>query len=106
MVQKKLATLNFNVYSSQSVRPWLEVKQVLHYDSKQYSPETLQANLLKRNHDDPLTEHFGMKKTLELLTHRDYWSQVGSDIEKCTSLASHSQKSKDCFTITVNHTVR
>lgn len=81
-VQKKLATPNVTFYSGQSGEPWLEVEGVLHYDRKPYIPETLQTNILERNHDDPLAGYFGVKKTLELLTRGYYWPKMRADIEK------------------------
>ena len=81
-IQKELATLNVNVYSSQLGKFWLKVKGVLHYDGKPYIPETLRANLLEKNHDDPLARHFGVEKTLELLTRKYYWPKMRADIKK------------------------
>ena len=79
-VQKKLATSNVNIYFGQLGKPWSEVKGVLHYDGKLYILETLQADLLKRNQDDPLARHFGIKKTLEILIRKYYWPKMGSDV--------------------------
>ena len=81
-VRTELATPNVNVYSGQSGEPWSEVEGVLHYDGKPYIPETLRADLLERNHDDPLAGHFGIEKTLELLTCKYYWPKIRSDVEK------------------------
>ena len=82
MVRKELATPEVNVYSGQSGERWLEVKGVLHYDGKPYILETLQADLLERNHDDLLARHFGVEKTLELLTCKYYWPKMKADVEK------------------------
>ena len=81
-VRKELATPNVNVYSGQSGEPWSEVEGVLHYDGKPYIPETLRTDLLERNHDDPLAGHFGVEKTLELLTRKYYWPKMRVDVEK------------------------
>ena len=45
---------------------------MLQYDNKPYIPETLRADLLERNHDDPSAGHFGVEKTLELLSRKYY----------------------------------
>ena len=81
-VQKKLATLNVNVYSGQLGKPWSKVERMLHYDGKPYIPETLQADLLERNHDNLLAGHFGVEKTLELLSRKYYWPKMRADVEK------------------------
>lgn len=39
----------------------------MYYDNKPYIPETLQADLLQKNHDDPLARYFEDKKILEHL---------------------------------------
>ena len=81
-VRKELASPNVNVYSGQLGEPWSEAEGVLHYDGKPYIPETLQTNLLERNHDDPLAGHFGVEKTLELLTRKYFWPKIRADVEK------------------------
>ena len=57
-----------------------EVERVLHYDGKQQIPETLQTELLGRNHDDPRAGNFGVKKTLELLPRKYYWPKMRADV--------------------------
>ncbi len=52
------------------------------YDSKQYIPKILRADLLERNHDDPLAGHFGIEKTPELLSRKYYWLKMRVNIEK------------------------
>ena len=81
-VQKKLATPNVNFYSGQSDEPGSEVEGVLHYNGKPYIPETLRADLLKKNHDDLLEGYFGVEKTLEFLSREYYWPKKRADIEK------------------------
>lgn len=55
---------------------------MLYYDGKPYILKALQTNLIERNHDDPLTEHFRVKKTLELLLRKYYWPKFRANIEK------------------------
>ncbi len=50
---------------------------MLHYNGKPHIPETLRADLLKKNHDDLLQGHFGVEKTLELLSRKYYWPKKG-----------------------------
>ena len=81
-VRKELANPNVNVYSGQSGESWSEIEGVLHYDGKPYILEILRTDLLERNHDDPLAGHFGVEKTLELLTRKYYWPKMRADVEK------------------------
>ena len=58
------------MYSDRSGNFCLEIEEVLHYNDKPYIPETLQADFLKKNHDDPLAGHFRVEKRLDLLTYK------------------------------------
>ncbi len=99
IIQKKLATSNVNVYSGQSGELWSEVEGVLHYDGKLYIPRILRVDLLEKNHDDPLAGHFGVEKTLELLSRKYYWPKMRADIGKyvqscdiCMSIKAQRRK--------------
>lgn len=81
-VQKELATPNDNVYSGQLGKAWSEVEGVFYYDGKPYIPETLRANILERNNDDPLAVHFGVEKTLKHLIRKYYRPRMRANIEK------------------------
>ena len=61
---------------------WSEIEEILYYDGKPYILEILQADLLERNHDDPLAEDFGNKKTFELYTGKYHWPKMRADIKK------------------------
>jgi hypothetical protein len=39
--------------------------------------------LLKQNHDDSHANHFDVKRTLELLKRKYYWSAMSQDVKKC-----------------------
>ena len=82
MVQKKLVALNINVYSGQSGKPWSMVKEVFYYNSKPYISESIWADLLEKNHDNPLARYFGVKKTFELLICKYYWLKMRTNGEK------------------------
>ena len=45
---------------------------LLCHDSSIYVPESLRLDILRQHHDDPLAGHFGIARTLELLS-RNYW---------------------------------
>ena len=81
-IKKKITTPIVSIYSVQSGKPWSKVEKILHYDGKPYIPETLQADLLERNHDDPLAGYFGVEKTLEFFTQKYYWPKMRTDIER------------------------
>ena len=52
---------------------WQNSNEVLYREDKLYLFETMRMNALTRNHDDPLVDHFEVKKTLELLHRKYYW---------------------------------
>ncbi len=81
-MQKVLTTSNLNIYSCQSDRPWSEIEEVLYYNGKKYIAETFQADLLEKNHDDFLAEHFEVETILELFTSKYCSSKFKSDVEK------------------------
>lgn len=54
--------------------PWTEGDHgLLLYNNRIYVPEALRAEVIERNHDDPLAGHFGVQKTLELISRRYHW---------------------------------
>ena len=44
-------------------------------------PEAIRIELISRHHDNPLTGHFGIEKTRELLTWKYYWPILKHDVE-------------------------
>ena len=58
-------------------------------DNKWYVPSgILREALLRQNHDDPNTGHFGVRRRVELIQRKHYWSKMRRDIksyvETCT----------------------
>ena len=49
-----------------------EVDGVLHHQGLSFVPEAIQIKLTGRHHDDPLTKHFGINKTRELIGRKYY----------------------------------
>lgn len=82
MVQKKLVTLNINVYSGQSGEPWSKIEELLHYNGNPYILEIPQTDLLERNHNNRFSRHFQVQKTFELLTCKYYWPKMKPDVVK------------------------
>ena len=44
-----------------------DVEEVLQYHKLPYVPENIHFEVISRHHDDPLTRHFGIDKTRELV---------------------------------------
>ena len=70
---------------------------LLCYKTTIYIPETLRLDVLRMHHDDPLAGHFGIAKTIELLS-RNYWfpklsAYVKNYVSTC-DLCSRSKHSR------------
>ena len=86
-VRKRLATLKDSDVSgtqevSPSSEPWSDSDHCLFYEGKAYIPASLRGEILELNHDDPLAEHFGKDKTIELVSRKYYWPSMKSDIAR------------------------
>ena len=55
------------------LKKWFHSSEVLYFENKLYLPKSLRLSILVRNHNDPLTEHFDIKKIFELLQRKYYW---------------------------------
>ena len=67
---------------------------LLLHDSFIYVPETLRLDVLHMHHDDPLAGHFGIARTLELLS-RNYWfPQMSSYVKQYVSTCDLCSRSK------------
>ena len=51
---------------------WKDIDGVLHYQGLLYVPEIIQTKFISRHHNNPLTSHFGIKKTRELVALKYY----------------------------------
>ena len=49
---------------------WQDIKQVLHYQSFLYIPKLIHSKLINKHYDNPLTGHFGIKKTGKLIARK------------------------------------
>ncbi len=58
--------------------------ELLWYERRLYIPSeaSVWTELLKHHHDDELTEHFSIEWTLELVSHKYYWSKLVKDVKK------------------------
>ena len=67
---------------------------LLLHNSFIYIPETLRLDVLRMHHDDRLAGHFGIARTLELLS-RNYWfSQMSSYVKHYVSTYDLCSRSK------------
>ena len=51
---------------------WEEIDEVLHRKSRPYLPEIIRTEIISGHHNDPLTGHFGVEKTRELIAQKYY----------------------------------
>ena len=78
----------------QPTAPYSWRNGLLLHDSFIYIPETLRLDILRIHHDDPLAGHFGITKTLELLS-RNYWfPKMSSYVKKYVSTCDLCSRSK------------
>jgi len=61
-----------------------DLTELLCYEERLYiSPEaSVQAELLKCHHDDELTKHFSIERTLKLMSRKYYWLKLVKDVKK------------------------
>lgn len=60
---------------------WENIDEVLHNQSLLYVLEVIQTELISHHHDDPLTSHFGIDKTQELIAKKYYWSTLRYNVK-------------------------
>ena len=54
---------------------------MLHHQGLPFVPEVIRTKLISRHHDDPLTGHFGIDKTRELVGRKYYWPSLRKNVE-------------------------
>ena len=69
---------------------------ILRYKGRAYVPPdaALRQEILKINHDDPHSSHFGTRKTLHLLQRHYYWQSLIPDIKEYVRTCSVCQRTK------------
>ena len=60
---------------------WEEPDGVLHHQGLPYVPEIIRTKLISKHHDNPLAEHFGIKKTWELIARKYFWPSLRANVE-------------------------
>lgn len=73
-----------------------DAEGTLLYQGAVYVPNSpaLRQAILRRNHDDPLAGHFGVEKTLELLTRKYYWPKIRRCVEEYVRTCDVCQRVK------------
>ena len=71
-------------------------QRLLKYNDKLYVPEeaSVLEELLRCHHDDPLARHFGVDKTLELMSRKYYWSSMKADVKEYVDTCDICQRVK------------
>ena len=62
-------------------RNWKDFDGILHHQGLSYVSEIIKTELISRHHDVPLTSHFGLEKTRELVARKYYWQTFRNDVE-------------------------
>ena len=62
----------------------MDSQDLLKYNGKLYMPEeaSVRAELLKRYYNDPLSGHFGVGKTFELISRKYFWKSMKADVKE------------------------
>ena len=60
---------------------WEDVEGVLQYQRLIYVPEIIRSKVISRHHNDPLTGHFGISKTKELVDRKYYWPSLRKNVK-------------------------
>ena len=71
-------------------------KDFLFYEKQIYvlKEESVRAELLKHHYNNVLAEHFKVKRTLELIDCKYYWSDISKDIKNYIFLYNICQRVK------------
>ena len=58
-----------------------DVERVLQYQELPYVLEIIRSKIISCHHSDFVVEHFGINKTIKLVSQKYYWSSLEKDIE-------------------------
>lgn len=74
----------------------VDPNSVLRRNGKVWIPEdkALRANIMMRNHDDPIGGHYGVDKTVELLQRKYFWPYVRRDVHEYIGRCAACQLNK------------
>ena len=80
-----------------SAKAWsFDAAGTLRYDGALYVPDdkAVKAEILRRNHDDPLAGHFGQAKTLQLASRKYFWKEMAKEIKSYVKSCDICQRTK------------
>lgn len=60
---------------------WKDVKDIFYYQGLPYVPKIIYYKIISRHHDNPLVDHFGIKKTRKLIARKYLWLTLHWDIK-------------------------
>ena len=60
---------------------WDDIDGMLHHQDLPYVPKIIRIELISRHHNNPLADHFGIKKIRELIARKYYWPMLRRDIK-------------------------
>ncbi len=82
--QKVTIAKNKQSWNAEGLRWVFDMTELLWYEKRLYIPSKalVQTELLKRHHDDELTKHFSIERTLELVSCKYYWPKLAKDVKK------------------------
>lgn len=74
----------------------MDSQGLLRYKDALYVPEeaSVREELLRLHHDDPLAGHFGIDKTVELMSRKYYWSSIRADVKSYVETCDICQRVK------------
>jgi len=95
-VQKVTIVKNKWSQNTEGLRWVFNMTELLQYERRLYIPSeaSVQTELLKCHYDDELTEHFSIEWTLELVSHKYYWSKLVKDVKKYVFSCNICQRMK------------
>ena len=65
----------------QKANGYKEIDNIIHHQGLQFVPKAIETELISRYHNDPLAEHFGIKKTCKLWAEKYYWPTLRHDVK-------------------------
>ena len=87
-MRQKLAT------SEKSHSSWVDKREILWHENCLYVSSSLRKNVIKSNHDNFLADHFDVKRILELIRKKYYWSNQNRivDVEHDSNMRAQIKK--------------
>ena len=65
----------------QKTNGYKKIDKIFHYQGLPFVPKAIQTKLISHQHNDPLADHFGIKKTCKLLAQKYFWPTLRHDVK-------------------------